>query len=72
LGDNPKGLLVFPDILKGGFVVAGQYGDGAARKNGKIVGSYRLLAASVGFQARGETYESEIVFGGRNRRMMSR
>ena len=61
MGDNPKGLLVFPDILKGGFVVAGQYGDGALRKNGKIVGYYRSLAASVGFQAGGETYENEIV-----------
>jgi lipid-binding SYLF domain-containing protein len=37
LGDNAKGVLVFPDILKGGFVVAGQNGDGALRKNGKIV-----------------------------------
>jgi lipid-binding SYLF domain-containing protein len=38
LGDNAKGVLVFLDILKGGFVVAGQYGDGALRKNGKIGG----------------------------------
>src|SRR5580765_2754581 len=29
LGDKSKGILVFPDIVKGGFVVAGQYGDGA-------------------------------------------
>jgi lipid-binding SYLF domain-containing protein len=72
LGDNAKGVLVFPDNLKGGFVVAGQYGDGALRKNGKIGGYYRSLAASVGFQVGGETYENEIVFSGRNRRMMSR
>jgi len=61
LGDNAKGVLVFPDILKGGFVVAGQNGDRALRKNDEIGGYYRSLAASVDFQARGETYESEIV-----------
>ena len=61
MGDNAKDALVFPDFLKGGFVVAGQSGDGALRKNGKIVRYYRSLAASVGFQAGGETYESEIV-----------
>jgi lipid-binding SYLF domain-containing protein len=53
LGDNAKDELVFPDILKGGFVVAGQFGDRALRKNGKIVRYYRSLAASVGFQPGG-------------------
>jgi hypothetical protein len=57
LGDNAKDALVFPDFLKGGFVVA----DGALRKNAKIVRYYRSPAASVGFQAGGEAYESEIV-----------
>jgi lipid-binding SYLF domain-containing protein len=62
LGDNAKGVLVFPDILKGGLIVAGQYGDGALRKNGKTVGYYRSLAASVGFQAGGETYSYALFF----------
>jgi lipid-binding SYLF domain-containing protein len=51
LGDKSVGVLVFPSIVKGGFIIAGQYGDGALRKNGKSVAYYRSLAASYGFQA---------------------
>ena len=32
LGNQAKGILVFPNIVKGGFLVTAQYGDGALRK----------------------------------------
>jgi lipid-binding SYLF domain-containing protein len=51
LADKAVGMLVFPNIVKGGFIIAGQFGDGALRKNGKSVAYYRSLAASYGFQA---------------------
>jgi lipid-binding SYLF domain-containing protein len=51
LADKAVGVLVFPSIVKGGFIIAGQFGDGALRKNGKTVAYYRSLAASYGFQA---------------------
>ena len=51
LGDKAVGVLVFPSIVKGGFIFAGQFGDGALRKRGKTVAYYRSLAASYGFQA---------------------
>jgi lipid-binding SYLF domain-containing protein len=51
LSDKAVAVLVFPSIVKGGFIIAGQYGDGALRQNGKSVGYYRSLAASYGFQA---------------------
>jgi lipid-binding SYLF domain-containing protein len=51
LADKAVGVLVFPNIVKGGFIIAGQFGDGALRKNGKSVAYYRSLAASYGFQA---------------------
>ena len=38
LADKAVAVLVFPSIVKGGFIIAGQYGDGALRKNGKSVG----------------------------------
>ena len=41
LADKSRAILVFPSIVKGGFIVAGQYGDGALRKHGKTVGYYR-------------------------------
>jgi lipid-binding SYLF domain-containing protein len=50
-GDKAVGVLVFPSIVKGGFIIAGQFGDGALRKKGKTVAYYRSLAASYGFQA---------------------
>ncbi len=51
LADKAVAVLVFPSIVKGGFIIAGQFGDGALRKNGKTIGYYRSLAASYGFQA---------------------
>ena len=51
LADKAVGVLVFPSIVKGGFIIAGQFGDGALRKQGKTVSYYRSLAASYGFQA---------------------
>ena len=62
LADKAKGVLVFPDIVKGGFIVAGQYGDGALRKGGKTVAYYRSLAASVGFQAGAESFGYALMF----------
>ena len=51
LADKAVAILVFPSIVKGGFIIAGQFGDGALRKNNKSVAYYRSLAASYGFQA---------------------
>ena len=51
LGDKAVAVLIFPSIVKGGFIIAGQFGDGALRKGGKTVAYYRSLAASYGFQA---------------------
>jgi lipid-binding SYLF domain-containing protein len=62
LGDQAKGVLVFPDIVKGGFIVAGQYGDGALRKKGNTAGYYRSLAASFGFQAGAQAFGYALFF----------
>ena len=45
-----KGILVFPEIVKGGIIVGGQYGVGALRKEGKTAGYYNTAAASYGLQ----------------------
>ena len=37
LGDKAVGVLIFPSIVKGGFIIAGQFGDGALREGGKTV-----------------------------------
>ena len=51
LGEKAKGILVFPGIIKGGFIVGGQYGEGALLKGGKTAGYYNTVQASYGFQA---------------------
>jgi lipid-binding SYLF domain-containing protein len=51
LGQRALGVLVFPSILEGGFVVAGAYGDGVLLEGGRPVGYYNSASASFGFQA---------------------
>ena len=51
LADKAVAVLVFPSIVKGGFIIGGQFGDGALRKHGMSVAYYRSLAASYGLQA---------------------
>ena len=51
LAKEAKGILVFPSIVKGGFIVGGQFGEGALRKQGVTVGYYNTFAASYGLQA---------------------
>jgi lipid-binding SYLF domain-containing protein len=46
-----KGILLFPDVVKGGLIIGAQYGVGALRKEGKTVGYYKTVAASYGLQA---------------------
>ncbi|HAR96512.1 MAG TPA: twin-arginine translocation pathway signal protein [Deltaproteobacteria bacterium] len=60
LGEKAIGVLVFPGITKGGFMVGGQYGEGALLKKGKsqasdqvwsVTGYYNTVQLSYGFQA---------------------
>lgn len=50
-GAVAKGILVFPDVYKAGFLVGGQFGEGALLKNGKTAGYYNTVEASYGLQA---------------------
>jgi len=51
LGDTATAILVFPSVVKAGFVVGGQRGEGALFSSGKTVGYYSTTAASYGLQA---------------------
>lgn len=51
LASQAKGVLVFPSIVKAGFLFGAQYGEGALRQQGRTVGYYNTVAASYGFQA---------------------
>jgi lipid-binding SYLF domain-containing protein len=56
LGEKAKGILVFPGIVKGGFLVGGQYGEGALVKEGKTAGYYNTVQLSYGLQAGVQKY----------------
>jgi lipid-binding SYLF domain-containing protein len=62
LADRSVAMLVFPKIVKGGFIIAGQYGDGALRQGGKSIGYYRSVAASYGLQAGVQAYGYVLFF----------
>ena len=62
LADKAVAVLVFPSIVKGGFIIAGQFGDGALRKDGQTVAYYRSLAASFGFQAGAQAHGYVLFF----------
>lgn len=57
-----KGILVFPKIIKGGFIIGGQYGEGALREGGKTKGYYNTVAASYGLQAGAQSFGYALFF----------
>ena len=62
LGEKAKAILVFPSITKGGFMVGGQYGEGALRKHSKTVAYYNTVSASYGLQAGLQKYGYALFF----------
>ena len=43
-------LLVFPSVVKGGFGIGGEYGEGAMMIDGNTTAYYKVTSASFGFQ----------------------
>jgi lipid-binding SYLF domain-containing protein len=44
-------MLIFPRILSGGFIIGGQYGEGALLRGERTEGYYNIAGASFGFLA---------------------
>lgn len=51
IGKKAVGVLVFPNVLKAGFIAGAQYGKGALLRGNKTAGYYNTVAASYGLQA---------------------
>ena len=51
LAARASAILVFPEVVKGGFMVGAQYGEGALRINNRSVGYYSTTSVSYGLQA---------------------
>jgi lipid-binding SYLF domain-containing protein len=50
LAHKAVGILVFPSVVKAGFGVGGEYGEGSLHVKGGTVGYYNTVSASFGFQ----------------------
>jgi lipid-binding SYLF domain-containing protein len=48
--ERAKGVLIFPEVIKAGFGIGGEYGEGALRIGGNSVDYYNTASASIGFQ----------------------
>jgi lipid-binding SYLF domain-containing protein len=62
LAKTAEAILVFPEIKKAGFMVGGQYGEGALLKKGAAVAYYKTTGASFGLQAGGQKYGYAMFF----------
>jgi len=57
-----KGVLVFPKVIKAGFGIGGEYGEGALRIGGRSVGYYNLVSASIGLQLGAQSRAELLLF----------
>lgn len=62
MANNAKGILVFPNVLQAGFVVGGQYGEGALRVGNATDGYYSMTSGSIGWQAGAQSRAVVIMF----------
>ena len=60
LAEKAAGVLIFPDVVKMGFGVGGQYGEGSLLVEGEPVAYYATAGASFGLQL-GAQYKSEVI-----------
>lgn len=60
LAGKSSGMLVFPNVIKAGIGIGGEYGEGALLVGGKTAAYYNIAAASIGFQL-GAQARSQIV-----------
>jgi lipid-binding SYLF domain-containing protein len=56
LSHKAKAVLIFPNIVKGGFIVGGSYGEGELLTGGAVSGYFNSASASWGLQAGAQSY----------------
>jgi lipid-binding SYLF domain-containing protein len=62
LSEKATAVLVFPKIVKAGFLLGGAYGEGVLRKDNETLGYYNSAAASYGLQAGVQWYGYAMFF----------
>ena len=62
LAAKAAGMLIFPSVMKAGFFVGGDYGEGVLQVGGKTVDYYSTAAISFGLQLGAQTRSEVILF----------
>ncbi len=62
LASKAKGILVFPNVIKAGFIGGAEYGKGAMRQKGRTTGYYNIVAGSYGLQAGVQSFGYAMFF----------
>jgi lipid-binding SYLF domain-containing protein len=62
LNDKGVAVLVFPRIVKAGFLLGGAYGEGVLRQGGATIAYYNSAAASYGLQAGVQSFGYALFF----------
>jgi lipid-binding SYLF domain-containing protein len=62
LEGKAAGILIFPEVTKGGIALASEYGEGVLQVDGATVGYYSVAAASLGLTAGMATHSEIILF----------
>jgi len=61
-GRDAKAIMVFPSIVKAGFMIGGQTGEGAMFVRNAPVAFYRISAASFGLQAGAQSFSYAMFY----------
>ncbi len=62
IAKDAVGTLVFSEIVKGGLIIGGLYGEGALLESDQVTGYYETVAASIGLQAGIQKFGYAIFF----------
>jgi lipid-binding SYLF domain-containing protein len=62
LSNQAKAILVFPDIVKAGFIVGAETGNGVLFEGGAPTGYYNISAGSYGLQAGVQSFSYALFF----------
>jgi lipid-binding SYLF domain-containing protein len=62
LANKAAAILVFPTVIKAGFGVGGEYGEGAMHMHGRTVAYFNIASASFGFQLGAQARSVIIMF----------
>lgn len=62
LVERAKGVLIFPSVIRAGFVLGAEHGDGVLRVAGRNDGYYSTTAGSIGWQIGAQSRAFVLLF----------